>query len=88
MPDGLEEVEAWFKAGNAAVDMETAATFAVARYFDMDRVSILFAYDNPRRKKHILLDDAQKTHRCAAGNAWMIELALEVVRGYGSRKCF
>ena len=85
--EGLEEVEAWFQAGNAAVDMETAATFAVARYFDMDRASILFAFDNPRQKEHILLDDAQKAHRRVAGNARMIELALEVVKEYGSRKC-
>ncbi len=85
--EGVEEVEAWFQEGYAAVDMETAATFAVAQYFGMDRASILFAFDNPRAKEHILLDDAQKDELRTAGNNRMIELVLEIVKEYGSRKC-
>ena len=85
--EGMEEVEAWFQAGYAAVDMETAATFAVAQYFGMDRASLLFAFDNPREKAHILLDDAQKDELRTSGNNRMIELVLDVVKEYGSRKC-
>ena len=85
--EGMEDVEAWFQAGHSAVDMETAATFAVAKYFNMDRVSILFAFDNPRQKEHILLNDTQKDQRRAVGNRRMIELALEVVKRYGSKRC-
>ena len=85
--EGMEEVDAWFQAGYAAVDMETAATFAVAQYFGMDRASILFAFDNPRQKEHVLLDDAQKDQRRTEGNNRMIELVLEVVKEYSSQKC-
>lgn len=83
--EGMEQVEAWFQAGFSAVDMETATTFAVAKYFNMDRASILFAFDNPRQKEHILLDDAQKRQRRTIGNERMTELVLDIVREYGSR---
>lgn len=84
--EGMEEVEAWHQAGFSAVDMETATTFAVARYFNMDRASILFAFDNPRQREHILLDDAQKHHRRTIGNDRMIELVLQIVKEYSSQK--
>jgi uridine phosphorylase len=80
--EGMEDVEAWYRAGCAAVDMETAATFAVAAYFHMDRASLLFAFDNPRQRDHIFLDDAQKENLRAAGNKRMIEWALAAVRAY------
>lgn len=83
--EGMKEVEAWFRAGFSAVDMETAATFAVARYFGMDRTSILYAFDNPRQKEHILLDDAGKNERRRIGNRKMIDTVLETVKLYGSR---
>jgi len=82
--EGMEEVEAWFQAGFSAVDMETATTFAVAKHFNMDRASLLFAFDNPRQREHILLDDAQKQQRRTIGNNRMIELVLEIVKQYGS----
>ena len=47
--EGEEDVERWFQDGFAAVDMETAATYAVGEHFGMDRVSILYGFDNPRR---------------------------------------
>jgi uridine phosphorylase len=80
--EGMEDVEAWFQAGCAAVDMETAATFAVAHYFGMDRASILYAFDNPRQREHILLDDAQKSRRREIGNERMIKVALDALRAY------
>ncbi|MFQ5610764.1 MAG: hypothetical protein ACE5H9_01375 [Anaerolineae bacterium] len=80
--EGEREVEAWFRQGYAAIDMETATTFAVAEHFGMDRLSILFAFDNPRRQEHILLTDAGKERRRARGNERMIALALEVVKEY------
>ncbi len=83
--EGMEEVEAWFRAGFSAVDMETAATFAVAQYFDMDRASILYAFDNPRQKEHILLEDAEKNDRHRIGNKKMIEVVLETIKQYASR---
>ena len=83
--EGMEEVDEWFRAGYSAVDMETAATFAVAKYFGMDRASVLYAFDNPRQKEHILLDDAGKNNRRRIGNSRMIEVVLETIKLYVSR---
>ena len=84
--EGMDDIEAWHQEGFAAVDMETAATFAVARYFGMDRASILYAFDNPRRKEHILLDDVESEKRRAVGNRRVIELALKLVKEYAARR--
>jgi len=87
--EGKKEVEDWFKKGFSAVDMETSATFAVAEHFGMDRASILFAFDNPRRKEHMLLEyalylmkEANKDKRRILGNRRMIELAFGIVKEY------
>lgn len=80
--EGMEEVNTWFKAGFSAVDMETAATFAVAKYFGMESASILYAFDNPRQKEHLLLNDAEKDRLRASGNQRMINLVLDVLRAY------
>lgn len=84
---GEREVEEWFQRGFGAVDMETASTFAVAEYFGMDRVSILYAFDHPRQKEHILLHDTEKDERRRRGNRRMMEVVLDVVKAYGSEKC-
>lgn len=47
LAEGRTELEGWADAGYAAVDMETATTFAVAEHFGMNRVSISFVFDNP-----------------------------------------
>jgi uridine phosphorylase len=77
--EGKREIDDWHGRGFVAVDMETAATFAVAEHFGMDRVSLLFAFDNPRRSSHLLLDEHEKAARRAAGNRRMTELAFAVI---------
>jgi purine-nucleoside phosphorylase/ribosomal protein S18 acetylase RimI-like enzyme len=76
--EGGEDVERWSQEGFAAVDMETAATYAVAEHFGMDRVSILYGFDNPRRREHILLSDQEKDLRRAAANDKMRQIALDL----------
>lgn len=80
--EGEKEIEDWFDRGFSAVDMETSATFAVAEHFGMDRISILFAFDNPKRREHILMEEADKDERRVLGNRRMIEVALTIVRKY------
>ena len=46
------EIARWHQQGFAAVDMETATTFAVAEYFGMVRAAILYVFDNPRHREH------------------------------------
>jgi purine-nucleoside phosphorylase len=73
-----QDVERWFQEDFAAVDLETAATNAVAEHFGMRRLAILYAFDNPRRQEHLLLSDAQKDARRAAADERMKRLALEL----------
>jgi hypothetical protein len=58
--------------------METAATFAVADSFAMKRISLLYAFDNPRQKAHLLLSDKDKDVRRAAANDRIRQLALDL----------
>jgi purine-nucleoside phosphorylase len=47
-------VEAWHRLGYLAVDMETAATYAVAQHFKMDGVSLLVVWDDLTRGRSFL----------------------------------
>jgi ribosomal protein S18 acetylase RimI-like enzyme/purine-nucleoside phosphorylase len=76
--EGQADVERWFREGFAAVDLETAAVYAVAEHFGMDRVSILYGFDNPRRREHLLLSDKEKDLRRSAANDRMRQLALDL----------
>ncbi len=78
--EGKAEIERWHARGFAAVDMETSATFAVAEHFGMDRGSILFVFDSPRRGDHALLEDEEKDRRREVGNRLMIDMALVAAR--------
>jgi len=82
LAEGESQIEEWYRAGFSAVDMETATTFAVAEYFGMERASILFGFDNPRQRSHILLTDAAKDERRARANRAMIEVALALASEY------
>ena len=76
--ESAKDVEQWFQEGFAAVDLETAATYAVAEHFGMERLAILFAFDNPRRQEHLLLSDAEKDARRSAADERLKRLALEL----------
>lgn len=83
--EGERDIEQWFQDGFAAVDLETAATYAVAEYFGMERLSILYGFDNPRCREHLLLSDAAKDVRRAEANVRMINLALELALEISAR---
>jgi uridine phosphorylase len=74
LAEGDAEIGAWHAAGYAAVDLETAATFAVAEHFGMARVSILTVFDNPRHGAHLALTETEK--RAARDLGEQIALAL------------
>ncbi len=76
--ESMDDVERWHDEGFAAVDLETAATYAVAESFGMERIAILYGFDTPRRREHILIDDAEKDVRRTAANERVIRLALDL----------
>jgi purine-nucleoside phosphorylase len=47
LAEGRKELEAWRDAGHAAVDLETATTLAVAQSFGIQRLAVLYVFDNP-----------------------------------------
>jgi nucleoside phosphorylase len=79
MAEGRDEVDAWFRDGHAAVDMETAAVFAVADYFDMDRAALLYVFDTPRHGQHLLDHEVRLNELRAEANERMIGRVLEMV---------
>lgn len=82
LAEGEQDIENWARQGWDAVDMETATTFAVAEHFEMQRLAILFAFDNPRKKRHILHGHEDERARRRRGNDLMIQLAFDVMRDY------
>ena len=83
--EGKEDIDRWAQQGFSAVDMETAATFAVAEHFGMDRGSLLAVFDNPCGEDHILSTDAEKDARRAAAQEVMVEVAIATIKDHVSR---
>ena len=84
----LTSVYSWFREGFAAVDMETATTYAVAESFGMSRLSILYGFDNPRRRDNYL--QVSRHTRAGAGLRraairWPTAFRLVVVPGGPAR---
>jgi uridine phosphorylase len=86
LAEGEREIQAWHDQGYHAVDMETSATFAVAEHFGMARGSILYVFDNPRRKEHILTTGTEKAQKREIGDKRMTEFVLATIRNCKENK--
>ncbi len=82
LAEGKKEIQSWAKKGCIAVDMETATTFAVAKYFKMDCLSLLFVFDNPRQGKSILFSDTEIKARRAKGEKMMLKSVFSIIENY------
>ena len=73
-------MEAWHEAGFLSVEMETATTFAVARYFNMQAVSMIVVWDDLTRGRRFL-DPLPEGGEEALnkGNEVIYEVALALV---------
>ena len=87
LAEGTAEIQDWSHQGYIAVDMETASTFAVAEYFGMQRLSLLFAFDNPSQGEHILLSDTEKQKRRADGELALIDTVFTIIENYENGNC-
>ncbi len=83
LAEGKSEIDQWYGEGYLAADMETASTFAVAEYFGLRRVSILYAFDNPRQGAHLGLTEAHKDAARAAGEDGMFALLFGLIERHG-----
>lgn len=82
LAEGEAEIQDWCHQGYIAVDMETASTFAVAEYFGMQRLSLLFVFDNPSQGEHILLSDTEKQKRRTDGEQAVIDTVFAIIKNY------
>jgi purine-nucleoside phosphorylase len=74
-----EQVEEWQQAGLLGVDMETSAVYSAAEYFKMQRVSMLFVWDELLNNRTWLdeFSAAEKSKQTAANRA-IFEVALKL----------
>lgn len=74
-----EQVEKWQQAGLLGVDMETSAVYSAAEYFKMQRVSMLFVWDELLNNRTWLdeFSAAEKSTQTAANRA-IFEVALKL----------
>ena len=82
LAEGKAEIQDWYRRGYIAVDMETATTFAVAEYFGMQCLSLLFVFDNPGQGEHILLSDTEKRKRRTDGEQAVINTTFAIIENY------
>lgn len=85
LAEGEADLDRWYTQGFAAVDMETATTFAVAEYFGMERAALLYVFDNPRQQEHLLLSDTEKEARRERANRTARELAFALAFELGTK---
>ncbi len=83
LAEGEAEIQNWSDQGYIAVDMETASTFAVAEYFGMHHLSLLFVFDNPLSGEHILFNDVEKKERRSNAEEAMIDMVFYIIENYG-----
>lgn len=76
--ESAADVQAWAAEGYMAVDMETATVYAVARYFAVPAVAVLFAFDCLAAGESIVLTDAEKSGRRSQGEEIMTQIALRL----------
>lgn len=86
LAEGKEEIEKWALLGCTAVDMETSATFATAEYFNMERTSILFVFDNPSSQDHLFIENNYKSNGYLRGHDKILEIALHVADDHNKKK--
>jgi purine-nucleoside phosphorylase len=79
LAEGDAEINLWNEQGFIAVDMESAATLAVAKHFGMNAVSILSVFDNPREGAHLALTEHDKVEARERGEAAMHKTVFDLI---------
>jgi uridine phosphorylase len=83
--EGGAEIRKWHDAGYAAVDMETATTFAVAEYFGMKKLAFLKIFDNPFAGEHLMSKSASADQLRKRGEFNLIKTLFAVIDRYIGR---
>ena len=75
----VDQIKRWEEAGLFGVDMETSAVFSAAEYFDMQRVSMLFVWDELLEGRTWLHEfSVEEQKRQSEANRLIFEAALKI----------
>ena len=86
LAESKEDIEAWGKLGCLTVDMETSAVFTTAEYFNMERTSILFVFDNPSNEDHLFVENGDKTRLYTNGQNRILEITWHLTEKHNKSK--
>ncbi len=79
MAEKWEDIVRWESEGYAGVEMEAAATFAVAQHFGVPSACLIYLEDNLIEKRHILDNTVEDHLRARQARALIEDLALEAI---------
>lgn len=85
LAESREVIADWSRHGYHGVDMETAATFAVAKSMGVERAAALIRYDDLIEEEHSVAAEMQHEHR-AILRAREREVVAAVLEAVGDRK--
>jgi purine-nucleoside phosphorylase len=75
----VDQIKKWEEGGLYSVDMETSAVFSAAEYFDMQRVSMLFVWDELLEGRTWLHEfSVEEQKRQSEANKLIFEAALKI----------
>lgn len=85
MAETWDDILRWEREGYAGVEMEAAATLAIARHFDLPATALIYLLDNLIEERHILDNTADEADlirdRRELISSIGLELVVELARG-------
>lgn len=79
MAEKWEDILRWESEGYAGVEMEAAATLAVATHFGVPSACLIYLLDNLVERRHLLDNTEEEQKRIHTSRALVEELALEAM---------
>jgi len=79
MAEKWEDILRWESEGYVGVEMEAAATFAVAQHFRVPSACLIYLLDNLIEERHLLDNTEEDQNRIHTSRALVEELALEAI---------
>jgi len=83
MAEKWEDILRWESEGYVGVEMEAAATFAVAQHFGVPSACLIYLLDNLIERRHVLDIREEERERILESRRIVEELALEAILSLG-----
>jgi len=86
MAEKWEDILRWESQGYAGVEMEAAATLAIAQHFGLPSACLLFLLDNLIEERNLLDNTEEERERVRASRMLAEELALKAIASLASAR--